>query len=86
MFWDRYYELICINDIADNISNKVLMFADDIKLYSTVDSMDDENSLLQDLNKIVNWSDKWLLKLNPTKCKVLTISNTASTVKRHHVL
>ena len=45
--------VIYIDDIVDNISNNVLMFADHIMLHNAVVSMDDVNSLQQDLNEIV---------------------------------
>ena len=36
--------------------------------------MDDIESLQDDLDQLQNWSDKWLLKFHPDKCKVLTVS------------
>ena len=40
--------------------------------------IEDQDSLQDDLNKLVAWSDKWLLKFNPEKCKVLHIGHGIS--------
>ena len=32
--------------------------------------MDDKQKLQDDLRKLKEWSDKWLLKCNPDKCRV----------------
>jgi adenylate kinase len=32
-------------------------------------------SLQKDLDNLQEWSDKWLLKFHPNKCKVMTVSN-----------
>lgn len=50
------------------------MFADDVKLYSRVDTAADVSSLQTQLDKLCEWSDRWKLKLNPDKCKVLTLT------------
>jgi len=47
------------------------MFANDMKLWATISDMDDNQKLQDDLRKLKDWSDKWLLKFNPDKCKVM---------------
>ena len=63
-----------INDICDNLVSNSLLFADDMKIYRIINSDYDSLTLQSDINRIVSWSDTWLLSLNPTKCKVLTVS------------
>ena len=46
-------------------------FADDIKLYRSVDSYGDSNTIQMDLCELGNWSSSWQMKLNIQKCKVL---------------
>ena len=59
-----------INDLpAEILTSKILMFADDVKIYRKVDSLDDMAHLQDDLNRICSWSKKWMLTLNPAKCK-----------------
>ena len=59
---------IFINDIPNDITSKVRIFADDTKLYNSAHL----NHLIQeDLNHLLQWSDKWLLPFNIEKCPVL---------------
>ena len=48
------------------------MYADDTKLYREIREPRD-HEILQDLNKLSDWSDLWLLKFHPEKCFSLTI-------------
>ena len=52
------------------------MFADDTKLYCPVKTIDDCQQLQSDLNSLSNWSSKWLLKFNESKCVVLRIKHS----------
>ena len=48
------------------------MFADDTKLYRTITSESDCNTLQQDLNKVMDWGNTWLTNFNLHKCKILS--------------
>ena len=50
-------------------------YADDTKLYREIREPRDPEILQEDLNKLSNWSDLWLLnfKFYPEKCFSLTI-------------
>ena len=50
--------LIYINDLEDDISSKVLKFADDTKVFRKVTNDTDKQSLQDDLDKLVKWSEK----------------------------
>ena len=63
--------LIYVSDISDDVSSNVILFADDTKLYSRVERQEDCHTLQEDINKLVNWSEKWLMRFNTEKCKVL---------------
>ena len=67
----RYTVLIYINDLEDDI--KVLKFADDTKLFRKVTNDTDKQSLQDDLDKLVKWSEKWQMLLNFWKCKCIHI-------------
>jgi len=56
-----------------------MMFADDTKIWTAISNADDAESLQQDLNGLGEWSDKWLLKFNPAKCKVMHIGHDIPT-------
>ena len=46
---------IYINDLEDDISSKVLTFADDTKVFRKVTNDTDKESLQDDLQKCVKW-------------------------------
>ena len=55
------YIYIYINDLEDDISSKVLKFADDTKVFRKVTNYTDKQRLQDDLDKLVKWSEKWLM-------------------------
>jgi ribonuclease P/MRP protein subunit RPP40 len=65
--------LIYINDIDEGISNKLLKFADDTKLFGKVGTMEDIGRLREDLVKLVTWSKEWLMLFNVDKCEVMHV-------------
>ena len=67
--------LIYINDLEDDISSKVLNFADDTKVFRKVTNDTDKQSLQDDLDKLVKWSEKWQMLLNFGKCKCIHIGH-----------
>ena len=50
--------LIFINDLEDDIYCKVLKFADDTKVFRKVTNVTDKQSIQDDLDKLVKWSEK----------------------------
>jgi ribonuclease P/MRP protein subunit RPP40 len=63
--------LIFINDLDIRISSNVLKFADDTKVYCAVDTPADGMKLQDDLDTISDWAEKWRMKFNVAKCKVM---------------
>ena len=63
--------LIYIKDLPNNIQSTVKLFAVDTKLISVLDHENKCILLQEDLNKISEWCNKWLIKLNVQKCKVI---------------
>lgn len=68
--------LIFINDIDDGLFSHILKFADDTKIYSTVNNGADQEILQSDLTSLETWSKKWQMEFNTTKCKVLHVGRT----------
>ena len=66
---------IYINDLEDDISSKILKFADDTKVFRKVTNYTDKKSLQDDLDKLVKWSEKWQMLLNFGKCKCIHIGH-----------
>ena len=63
--------LIYINDLDDDITSKVLKFADDTKVFRKIKSDADRQHLQDDLNKLIEWSEIWQMLFNFGKCKCL---------------
>jgi len=61
--------VIYINDLPENVSSNVKMFADDTKLYKHINNEDDCRVLQEDLTALQRWSSTWLLRFNASKCK-----------------
>ena len=68
--------LIYKNDIADNITSNIRLFADDCVLYRTINSTSDNITLQEDLNKLVHWSNIWQMDLNVKKCATMHFSSS----------
>ena len=66
--------VIFINDICESINSSSYLFADDTKLFRVIKSNSDIATLQADLNTMIDWSDKWLLRFNKEKCKLLSIN------------
>lgn len=67
--------LVYINDITEGLESTPLLFADDTALLEIVDSPEQSALILNnDLEKISNWSKKWLVTMNPSKCETIVFS------------
>ena len=59
--------LICINDITDDLATNPCIYADDTTLLEVVsDPVISTDRLSNDLLKISEWSDRWLMTINPS--------------------
>ena len=67
--------VLYINDLPELTKSDTFTFADDIKIFRTITDKNDQGTLQDDLNTLEQWSKKWLLKCNPSKCKHMTIGN-----------
>ena len=65
--------LIFINDIDIGIHNAMLKFADDTKLFGTVQTEDQHTCLQTDLAILEEWASNWQMQFNVSKCKVLHV-------------
>ena len=68
--------VLYINDLPNNISSDVFMFADDTKVFRIIERHEDQTLLQDDLDKLSAWSSKWLLNFHPDKCKLLSMGPT----------
>ena len=63
-----------VNDLPDAVRSDCLLFADDFKLYTRIDSFDDVRDLQADIDRLCQWSTAWQMNLNPAKCSVLSLT------------
>lgn len=71
--------VIFINDISSCFNfSKYLLYADDLKIYSTITNASDSINLQADLNNVVAWCSKNRLKLNINKCFHISYSKSRS--------
>ena len=77
--------VIYINDLPEMVEHTIKLFADDTKLFTKVSTIEDCSGLQQDINKLLDWSSKWLLKFHPAKCKVLRVG-TGHPDYQYHML
>ena len=66
--------LLFINDMTNAISNsKLIMYADDAKLFFKVRNEGDTQLLHADILAVIRWAEMWQLRLALPKCAVLHI-------------
>ena len=72
--------LVYINDLSAYPQNDshIALFADDSKLYRTIDSPNTSSLLQQDLDCLHKWCLDWTMSFNVSKCKVMHISKKNS--------
>jgi hypothetical protein len=68
--------VIFINDLAVNfnLDSNIFLFADDGKVFKHIKDNVDSVELQKHCQDFYNWSEKWLMKLNIDKCKIVSIS------------
>ena len=65
--------ILFINDLPDGVKSDVYLFADDTKIFRNITDWEDKEILQDDLENLENWSNTWLLKFHPEKCKHMNI-------------
>jgi len=65
--------LVYINDLDTGLINKLLKFADDTKVFGKVTDGSARESIQEDLNRLVNWADRWKMEFNVKKCKLMHV-------------
>nr|VZH91157.1 unnamed protein product [Spirometra erinaceieuropaei] len=68
--------LIYVDDAARDLDCEVAMLADDMKIWSVIRGAADEDRLQMNLNRLEEWSNRWLLRFNVAKYSILRLGNT----------
>ena len=70
--------LCYVNDMPETVSFFIYMYADDTKIGRAVSNIEDNRRLQADLDRVQEWSDKWQLRFNSSKCKVMHLGHNNS--------
>jgi hypothetical protein len=62
-----------VNDLPEAVSSVCSMYADDTKIYNTVENTSQKVQLQGDLDRLVDCADKWQMRFNADKCKIIHI-------------
>ena len=61
--------------ITNQIQSNIRLFADDSIVYREIRSPADHHILQTDIQKLTDWSNKWQMNFNTSKCHLLTITH-----------
>ena len=78
--------LIYINDLPDELSSQVRLFADDTAVYLTIGGADDGKVLQNDLDRLSVWEDRWDMEFNPSKCQVVQVTSSKNLINTAYTL
>ena len=63
----------------------MFLFADDTKIFNKVKADSDVKELQEDLDKLTKWSNDWLLRFHPDKCKHMRIVKKSETTPSYNL-
>jgi hypothetical protein len=66
--------ILFINDLVNRLSCPCLLYADDLKIYNRVSSINDAMKLQRDLDSLEDWCRINRMTLNASKCYVVTFT------------
>ncbi|KAK4305922.1 hypothetical protein Pmani_022196 [Petrolisthes manimaculis] len=67
--------VIYIHDLIANLESAASLFTDDAKIYKTIRTEADVETLQRNMERLNEWSRKWLLTFNASKCKIMHIGH-----------
>jgi len=70
--------LLYINDLPDNISCKMALYADDSMLYNNIYSFEDIARLQNDIDRVGLWCTTWGININPSKTQAICFGHSRS--------
>ena len=78
--------LLHINDLPENVTSKVRLFADDCLLYRPIHNASDQLEMQRDLDSLVEWSNKWGMKFNAKKCESIRMCRKRNPLTRMYTI
>lgn len=78
--------LCYINDLPNNIVSTIRLYADDVLIYTSINSEEDYQKLQQDLHTLERWAANWKMSFNIQKCEFLRITNKSDPIHTQYFL
>ena len=79
--------LLFVDDLPNTVkTSRVACYADDTKIFKSIDSITDCNALQSDLNDLVSWSESSGLIFNQSKCKYQCIIRKKSPIQPTYII
>lgn len=80
--------MVYINDLPEFCEggSEIYLFADDAKLFKHIAHNSDSTDLQNSASLLQQWSDKWLLKLNSKKCKIISFGRNIDTSQMYNLI
>ncbi|BHF82266.1 hypothetical protein SprV_0802540300 [Sparganum proliferum] len=78
--------LVFINDCVKGLDCDTILFADDIKLWKVIHNAADADHLQANLNRLEDWSKRWLMPFNISKCNFLQLGSFRASSPRTYFL
>ena len=77
--------LCFINDLPKNVQSTVRLYADDVILYTSINTTEDCDKLQRDLNILARWAGDWKMSFNLQKCEFLRITHMKNPIVRSSI-
>ncbi|BHF84567.1 hypothetical protein SprV_0902771800 [Sparganum proliferum] len=77
---------VFINDCVKDLDCDTILFADDIKLWKVIHNAADADHLQANLNRLEDWSKRWLMPFNISKCNFLQLGSFRASSPRTYFL
>ena len=62
------------------------LYADDVLIYTTINTIEDCHRLQSDLITLEQWASKWNMVFNPTKCEFLRVTNKTNPILMQYII
>src|SRR5580692_11720807 len=78
--------IVYITDLLDNIPTTTISkcFADDIKIYTQIESIEDVDRIQSSVDVVSIWAHDWQMPLSVGKCNQLNICSNEKSDEFHH--
>ena len=78
--------LVHINDIADNVTSEIRLFADDCDCHREINNSNDCAELQKDIDTLGKWAESWGMRFQRVKCTLMTLSRKKKTIEYKYTL